>query len=136
MAEFDKIKDGFNKGLEASKNALDKVMEVSKDALNRAGSAVQDFSDKSVVRIEKKQFESKRQDFVAKLGEVARQKLMANPSQSVNTDDSEVSNLINEIKKCDEEITKREQILQEKNSKNESTASSSSDASGEEKKTE
>ncbi|MBQ9630316.1 MAG: hypothetical protein IJR49_01875 [Treponema sp.] len=130
MAEFDKVKDGFNKGLEASKNVLDKVMEVSKDALNRAGSAVQDFSDKSVVRIEKKQFESKRQDFVAKLGEVARKKLMANPSQSVNIDDSEVSNLINEIKKCDEEITKREQILQEKNSRNESTASSSSDASG------
>ena len=134
MAEFDKVKDGFNKGLEASKNVLDKVMEVSKDALNRAGSAVQDFSDRSVVRIEKKQFESKRQDFVAKLGEVARKKLMSNPSQSVNIDDNEVSNLINEIKKCDEEITKREQILQEKNSKNESTASLSSDASGEEKK--
>ena len=62
MAIGDKIKRYFDKGVEASKTAFDKGMEASKTAFNKASSAVQDFSDKSVVRIEKHQFETKKEE--------------------------------------------------------------------------
>ena len=49
----DEIKEKLQSG-------LDKFLDSSKKALGKAGNAVQDFSDKSVIRIEKHQFEVKR----------------------------------------------------------------------------
>ncbi|MBR7063554.1 MAG: hypothetical protein IKI31_00100 [Treponema sp.] len=112
MATFDKIKDYINKGFEVSKNALDKGMEASKDALNKAGNVVQDFSDKSVVRIERKQFESKKNEVLLKLGEVAFQKLSS--GQSVSSELEEVSSFLTQIKSFNEEIEKRDALLREK----------------------
>ena len=68
MAIGDKIKRYFDKGVTASKTAFDKGMEASKTAFNKASSAVQDFSDKSVVRIEKHQFETKKEEQLLALG--------------------------------------------------------------------
>ena len=77
MAIGDKIKRYFDKGVEASKTAFDKGMEASKTALNKASNAVQDFSDKSVVRIEKHQFETKKEEQLLALGKKVFEKFFA-----------------------------------------------------------
>lgn len=52
-----KIKGWFSKGAKASKNAIEK-----------AGDKVQEFTDKSVLKIEKKQLETKQDENYLKLG--------------------------------------------------------------------
>lgn len=54
-----KLKDIFSKGAEASKNAFEK-----------AGEAVQDFSDRSVVKIERQKLISKRNKLYEEEGEI------------------------------------------------------------------
>lgn len=53
---------------EKFKKFFNKSVEVSKDALSKAGTAVQDFGDKSKLRIEIKQLENKLQKEYAKIG--------------------------------------------------------------------
>ncbi|MCR4742566.1 MAG: hypothetical protein K5866_06830 [Treponema sp.] len=52
-----KVKDFFSKGAKASK-----------DAFMKAGDKVQEFSDKSVIKIEKKQLENKLDNNFSELG--------------------------------------------------------------------
>ena len=53
MAFIDKVKDFMDKGV-----------EVSKTAITKAGDAVQDFSEKSVIRIDIKKLESKLEKLI------------------------------------------------------------------------
>ena len=107
----DKIKKYFDKGVEVSKNAFDKGVEASKSALNKASNVVQDFSDKSVVRIERRQFETKRDEQFAELGKRVAAKIINEQEQAVRADDSEIVGIIEEIKRCEGEIAKREEAL-------------------------
>ncbi|MCK9171389.1 MAG: hypothetical protein M0P01_13330 [Treponema sp.] len=110
-----KVKSYLDKGVSVSKNALDKGVEVSKKALDKAGAAVQDFSDKSVVRIEKHQFETKREEKIKDLGKLVADKIIGEKQVSVSAEDSDVSALISGIKHLNDEITKREAVLAEGN---------------------
>ncbi|HAH63630.1 MAG TPA: hypothetical protein DCL73_16215, partial [Treponema sp.] len=111
MDVSEKVKAYFDKGVSVSKNAIDKGVEVSKKALNKAGAAVQDFSDKSVVRIEKHQFETKREEQLKALGKLVADKIITGGQSSFSAEDSDISVVITEIKHLDEEIAKREAIL-------------------------
>lgn len=60
------------------KSFLSKTAESSKNAFVKAGDKVQEFSDKSVLKIEKKQLESKRDAKYLVLGEKLSQFMLEN----------------------------------------------------------
>lgn len=95
---------------EKIKKAFTRGAEVSKDALEKAGDKVQEFSDKSLIRIEKKQLESKRDHKYMELGKMIYD-LMEAGNVSVNASEEEVAALKNEIKKYSEEILQKEDLL-------------------------
>ncbi|MBP3708993.1 MAG: hypothetical protein J6I73_01080 [Treponema sp.] len=111
MEFSDKIKKYLDKGVEVSKNAFDKGVEVSKTAISKASNAVQDFSDKSVVRIERRQFETKRDEQFAVLGKKVAEKIINENAQSIKADDEDVIAIIEEIKHCNEELARRDEAL-------------------------
>ena len=102
------------------KDALDKFVQSSKKAFGKAGNAVQDFSDKSVTRIEKKQFESKRDAQYTKLGKIVADALIENPSAKIDFSGEEILSMIEDIKTFSAEIKSREEVLsQDKKSESE-----------------
>jgi len=111
MSISDKVKAYFDKGLAVSKTALDKGAEVSKKALDKAGTAVQDFSDKSVVRIEKRQFEAKRDELYKNLGKLIAEAVNGGQRSTFAAADADISASAAEIKHLDEEIRRREAVL-------------------------
>lgn len=100
-----------NEFKEKVRDGMDKFIESSKKVLGAAGNAVQDFSDKSVVRIEKSQFESKLHEQYRKFGEYVAGILGADSSASVNTSDLKVSEFIAEINNLSKEIELRSNLL-------------------------
>lgn len=97
--------------LDKVKEYLDKGMEVSKEALSKAGDAVQDFSDKSVTRIEVRQLASRRSKEYRSLGQVVCQLFRDDPAASLAADDSRISGILQEIRRLDKEIERREESL-------------------------
>ena len=92
------------------KGVVDKVFEASKEALGKAGSAVQKFSDKSVTKIEIRQFESKLKNQKAKLGEIVAKALEDNQTQlELNT--AEIDTIAQEIDRLKKEIKTRKDSL-------------------------
>ncbi|MCR4736066.1 MAG: hypothetical protein K5829_13800 [Treponema sp.] len=110
------------------KNVISKSAEVSKDVFSKAGDAVQNFSDKSVLKFEIKQLDSKRNKMYTELGKII--------SELYNTKDFDIKNtaafseneiiaekltsaveLQNQIKETSELISDKEKQLQEKNKK-------------------
>lgn len=96
---------------EKVKGGFDKFVLNTKKAFGKAGNAVQDFSDKSVIRIEKKQFESKRATQYEKLGEYVANIFISGEKNSVSSDEEFVVSALSEIKKFNEEIKNREESL-------------------------
>lgn len=99
---WDDVKGGLEKGYAASKKGLAK-----------AGVAIQKFSDKSVVAVEKKQLESKRKKSYARLGEIAAKKLSAKNASPISASDKDVAALLKEIAGFNKEIAKCEKQLKE-----------------------
>ena len=99
---WDDVKGGLEKGYAASKKGLAK-----------AGVAIQKFSDKSVVAVEKKQLESKRKKSYARLGEIAAKKLSAKNASPISASDENVAALLKEIAGFNKEIAKCEKQLKE-----------------------
>ncbi|MCI1208375.1 MAG: hypothetical protein LKF96_02895 [Treponema sp.] len=95
------------------KDYLDKGAKVSKMAIDKAGGAVQDLGDKSVVRIEMKQLETKRENKISELGKSVYGIFSKNRQSSLTAESSEIAPLIAEIKKMDRELGKRRKILAE-----------------------
>ena len=92
------------------KGVVDKVFEASKEALGKAGSAVQKFSDKSVTKIEIRQFESKLKTQKTLLGDVVEKALENNQTQlDLNTE--EITAIANEIARIKKEINNRKALL-------------------------
>ncbi len=95
------------------KGGLEKGYAASKVGLKKAGAALQKFSDKSVVAVEKKQFETKRKKACAQIGEIAAKKLSAKNASPIEPSDEEIAPLLKEIAGFDKEIAKREKLLKE-----------------------
>lgn len=97
-----KVKDMFSKGARASK-----------DAFEKAGDKVQDFTDKSVIKIEKRQLETKRDCKYEELGLKLSQLLLEGATISAsNPDDVMILNDIQkEIIELSEKIKEKEQNL-------------------------
>ena len=93
------------------KGALDKGLNASKKALGIAGEAVQDFSDKSVIRIEIHQLESKRDEQVKLLGDLAMSRFLAEGTQTLSSDEEAVSAILEEVKKLDKDIAEHNEKL-------------------------
>lgn len=102
----EKTKEVFSK----VKDYLDKGWNVTKKGLGKAGDAVQDFSDKSVVTLEVKQLEAKKKKQLLLLGEKAYE-LLSKKDATVSSKDEEIATLLSEIKKIDKEISKKEKAL-------------------------
>lgn len=97
-----KVKDLFSRGKKASKEALEK-----------AGDKVQDFTDKSVTKIEIHKLETKRDCKYEEMGLKLSQMLLQGASiTSSNPDDIRILNDIQEeIKNLAEQISEKEKDL-------------------------
>lgn len=97
-----KVKEMFSRGTKASKEALEK-----------AGDKVQDFTDKSVTRIEIHKIETKRDCKYEEMGLKISQMLLEGASiTSSNPDDIRILNDIQEeIKNLSEQIKQKENEL-------------------------
>ncbi len=97
--------------VDTMKEYLDKSVKVSKEAIDKAGDAVQDFSDKSIIRIEIKQLESKNEHSFHDLG-IAVYKLLSSFSDiSINSSTPEIADILSKIKETENDINKRKKIL-------------------------
>lgn len=95
------------------KGGLEKGYAASKKGLAKAGVAIQKFSDKSVIAVEKKQLEAKRKKSYVQLGEITAKKLSAKNASPISASDEEVSALLKEIAGVNKEISKCEKQLKE-----------------------
>ena len=97
-----KVKDLFSRGTQASK-----------EALSKAGDKVQDFTDKSVTKIEIHKLETKRACKYEEMGLKLSQMLLEGASiTSSNAEDIKILNDIQEeIKNLDEQIKVKESEL-------------------------
>lgn len=93
-----------------AKELFDRGILASKKAFGVAGEAVQDFSDKSVTTIEKKQLEAKVKKQYTLLGEIAAKQL-SKKGAAVTTDDEKVCAIMKEIARLNKEIKVRDQAL-------------------------
>jgi len=96
-----KLKDFFTKGAQASKEAFEK-----------AGDKVQEFSDKSVVRLEKKQLEGKLDNKYAEIGKKVSQILDNAALNFMHVEDQEaIQKLQSEVESLLQEIKAKEDLL-------------------------
>lgn len=82
-----KVKVWFSKGAKASKEAFEK-----------AGGKVQDFTDRSVLKVEKKQLETKRETYFSELGKKLYE-LFVNNSIELTINNEEEKKALLKIKK-------------------------------------
>ena len=89
------------------KNFISKSSDVTKSAFSKASNAVQKFSDKSVLKIEIKQMESKKEKLFTKIGKHLSS-VLSNENVDFmnlqNSNDEKISTLIEEIKTFQAEI--------------------------------
>ena len=104
------------------KSGMDKFVESSKKALSQAGNAVQDFSDKSVIRIEKHQLESKKDEQLKKLGTLAAEKFLNDDSAVLSAGEEAVVAILEEIRRLNGDISNREDKLKAENAASQENA--------------
>lgn len=89
------------------KNFISKSSDVTKSAFAKASNAVQKFSDKSVLKIEIKQMESKKEKLFTKIGKHLSS-VLSNENVDLmnlqNSNDEKISTLVEEIKTFQAEI--------------------------------
>ena len=89
------------------KNFISKSSDVTKSAFSKASNAVQKFSDKSVLKIEIKQMESKKEKLFTKIGKHLSS-VLSNENVDLmnlqNSNDEKITTLIEEIKTFHAEI--------------------------------
>lgn len=108
-SEFNKeeFKKQFSEG-------VNKVIDASKLAATKAGVALQDFSDKSVIKFEIHQFDSKMKADYTKLGKIASDRFISDAGADVRRDDSQITPIVEEIIAFKAEIEKRQKLLAQK----------------------
>lgn len=107
-----KVKECIDKGIEVSRDVLSRGVDISKKALSKAGDAVQDFGDKSVIRMERHQAEQKRHELVKELGGIAVDCFIKNAQEVLSAKDEKVAAIIKEIVRLDGEIARRNEVLE------------------------
>ncbi len=89
------------------KKFISKSSDVTKSAFSKASNAVQKFSDKSVLKIEIKQMESKKEKLFTKIGKHLSS-VLSNENVDLmnlqNSNDEKITTLIEEIKTFQAEI--------------------------------
>lgn len=90
---------------------MDKVVASSKKAFQKTETAVRKLSDQSVIRIEIRQFESKKKDEIKKLGELAFEKFTGDASATLSASDEKVTEILAAVKGMDLEIQTRQEKL-------------------------
>lgn len=110
---------------EKLKDAISSGVKASKEALSKAGSAVQKFSDKSVIKIERSQLVNKQKDKYTEMGKALSKLLKIKGSDfgnlcSIIENSEDAANLKDfilscqtEIKRLDKEIIEHDKQLEE-----------------------
>lgn len=96
---------------EKLKAGMDKVVASSKKAFQKTETAVRKLSDQSVIRIEIRQFESKKKDEIRSLGQLALEKFTADNTASLSATDENVVKITDSIKEIEKEIQTRQEKL-------------------------
>ncbi len=100
----DELKEKFKAG-------MDKVVASSKKAFAKTETAVRKISDQSVIRIEIRQFESKKKDEIRKLGQLALDKFINDDSANLSASEEDVVKILETVKNCNSEIQSRQEKL-------------------------
>lgn len=100
----DELKEKFKAG-------MDKVVASSKKAFAKTETAVRKISDQSVIRIEIRQFESKKKDEIRKLGQLALDKFINDDSANLSASEEDVAKILETVKNCNSEIQSRQEKL-------------------------
>ena len=98
-----KVKSWFSKSAKASKQAFEK-----------AGDKVQDFTDRSVLKVEKKQLETKRESYYSLLGKNLYELFVKDEVELTVKNDEDKKSLIslkNEIESLSEQIEEKEKEI-------------------------
>lgn len=96
----------------------DKVIASSKKGLESAGSAINEFGDKSVLRIELTQLKSKLGKLYKEFGEYAAESLSAGTLDAIDNSDLKTADFLNQIKSVQENIAKHEEEIAAKQKSN------------------
>ena len=96
---------------EKLKAGMDKVVASSKKAFQKTETAVRKLSDQSVIRIEIRQFESKKKDEIRNLGQLAFEKFINDNTSVLSASDENVVKITNAIKEIEKEIQTRQEKL-------------------------
>lgn len=99
---------------EKLRSFLSKSAEVSKNVLSKAGDAVQEFSDKSVIKIDKMKLENQRTKKISDLGFLVYD-ILRDSDDSISSETEDVKAIIEEIKNLDKEIAEKDELLKEFN---------------------
>jgi hypothetical protein len=97
--------------VDKAKEYLDAGVRVSKDMITKASGAVQEMSDKGVLKLEITRLASKRKKQCAELGAKVFDALCAQGAKSVTAKTPAVSNLLDEISALDAQISEKTQEL-------------------------
>lgn len=100
-----------NEFKEKLKAGMDKVVASSKKAFQKTETAVRKLSDQSVIRIEIRQFESKKKDEIRKLGQLAFEKFITDNTATLSAIDEDVVKITGAIKEIEKEIQSRQEKL-------------------------
>lgn len=106
----DESKKQFSEG-------VGKAVEAGKTIVSKAGSALQDFSDKSVIKFEIHQYKRKIANCHEKIGAYLCNKLINDGAATVGSDDEVVRPLVENVVTYLDEIKKREEAIKQLNNK-------------------
>lgn len=101
------------------RDILEKGAKVSKAAFEKAGDAVQEFSDKSVVRLERKQLENRRDTKYTELGRAVAVSFMEKGQNVFKSDTQEGQAFVQEILPLLDEIAGLDRAISGKDSRQE-----------------
>jgi hypothetical protein len=99
--------------VDKAKEYLDTGVRVSKDVLVKAGGAVQEMSDKGVLRVEIAQLKSKRKRAHEKLGEAVFEAFIVQETKTLTSKKPEISGVLSEISGLNDTIAAKTKALNE-----------------------
>ena len=97
--------------VDKAKEYLDAGVRASKDAITKAGSAVQEMSDKGVLRLEITRLSGKQKKLCTELGTKVFDAFCVEGAKSVTAKTPAVARLLEEIASLDEQINEKNQAL-------------------------
>ena len=93
------------------RNGMDMIIASSKKAIGIAGNAVQEVSDKSVIRIEKSQLESKLNGLHRSFGKYVAERLTAEPELALSASDEKIAQFLKERASLKDGIAAKTELL-------------------------